>query len=188
MEFLFGFVFTLIKISLQAAVYATLLLGLALGLTRIWPASWLARRAQRPWQLWQSTCLLLAGLLFAFSFTYWGSHGLGDYSRIPLGHSEAVEENNGLDAYFEPSVPVDRPGDQAHLANFQVAAEVLCAAYDDGSYFTYDLASKDYQTFATGADYNAHARRRGLPLAEQFEPFSAHYRRFWGGWRFWLLA
>ena len=32
--------------------------------------------------------------LFAFSFSYWGNHGLGDSSRIPIGNWQTISNIN----------------------------------------------------------------------------------------------
>lgn len=34
----------------------------------------------------------------------------------------------------------------------------------------------------------AYARPIGLPAAREFTSLNRHYGRYWGSWRFWLLA
>ncbi|OON67855.1 hypothetical protein [Hymenobacter sp. CRA2] len=188
MEALFHLAFTLVKIAVQASLYATLLLGLCRLVAAFRPGGLLADAARRPGRLWWASGFVLSGALFWHSFTYWGNHGLGDYSRVPLGHGEALEELNGTDAYFAPTELPDTVGDQLHLEAYQITDDVLCAATTERSYFTYDLRTKQYQDFPDQAAYAAFAAAHGLPAPNQFESFQAHYSRYWGGWRFWLLA
>lgn len=187
MEALIHLVFTLFKIAFQAAGYAALLLGLARLLRLISPGSWLARQARQPLRFWQDAVAAFATALFLFSLTYWGSHGLGDYSRVPLGHGEAVELIE-VTPYFEPAERIEGAGGRFDLDSFAVVDGVLCAARGHGRYFTYDLAGKQYREFADASAYHAYAAAHGLPRAAQFESFYAHYGRYWHGWRFWLLA
>jgi hypothetical protein len=184
MEFLFHFVFTLVKISLQASLYALLLLLLARLYARYDADSSVARICRNASRFWWGSGAMVSGVLFLYSLTYWGDHGLGDYARIPLGCDAAIEQINGTMAYFEPVATMDQP----EVVAYQLADDILCAQADDTSYFIYDLSFRRYQTFIGRPAYDAYAHSHGLPLASRFESFHKHYHRYWGGWRFWLLA
>ncbi len=184
MEYTFGLLFTLLKVAVQASVYATLILVL----TRIWagfsPDSELAKYSSNGKKLLWRSGLAAAVTLFLIANTHWGDHGLGDYARIPLGHDLAMEQINGTMAYFEPITTIDQP----EIISYQFANDVLCAKADENRYFTYDLDLKRYRTFSDSTAYNLTAKNLGLPTTSQFESFHRHYARYWGGWRFWLLA
>ncbi|MGY3089167.1 hypothetical protein ACVWYF_002207 [Hymenobacter sp. UYAg731] len=184
MEYLFGLIFTLLKVAIQASVYATLLLILI----RMWagfsPDSGLAKFASNGKQVWWRSGLAASLALCLIANTPWGNHGLGDYARIPLGHDLAMEQMNGTMTYFGPVTTIDQP----EIISYQVANDVLCAKADKNLYFTYDLGLKRYRTFADSTEYNSTAKNLGLPTTSQFESFHRHYARHWGGWRFWLLA
>lgn len=190
MEYLFGFVFTLLKIAIQASFYAALACGLA-WLTNTLPANnarlWASRQG---WRLWQRSFVVAYAALFLFSCTYWGDHGLGDSARIPLGHGEEMQQINGTDAYFEGSMPFtvsDMAGSQ-QVDKFQVADEILCAQAERPFYFTYNLVTKEHHVFTDSLTYSAYATPRGLPPSSELQSFWKQYNHYWGGWRFWLLA
>ncbi|MBO2009913.1 hypothetical protein [Hymenobacter negativus] len=126
--------------------------------------------------------------MFVFSFTYWGNHGLGDYARIPLGNGEAMQEINGMEAYFETDVPLELSSDQPFIDSFQVADDVLCGQANDKTFFTYNLVTKQQRHFGDAQEYATYATQHGLPAVREFKSFGAHYSSYWSGWRFWLLA
>lgn len=65
---------------------------------------------------------------------------------------------------------------------------MLYGQASDKSYFVYNLITKEQQHFADGSAYNAYAVSLGLPPSGELESFWKQYGRYWGGWRFWLLA
>lgn len=189
MEVLFHLVFTLVKVAIQASVYATLLLGLVRLYGRQNPTHPVVRASHHSKALWWSSGFLASAALFVFSFTHWGHHGLGDYARIPLSHGEAIEEINGVTAYFEPVKQVAGREDAGEVVAYQVHNDMLCAVLGpDSTYYIYNLASKRSHLFASRAEYEDYARRQDLPRPAEFEDFEWHYSRYWHGWRFWLLA
>ncbi|OOQ59250.1 hypothetical protein BC343_28425 [Mucilaginibacter pedocola] len=123
----------------------------------------------------------VAVLLFVFMFTYYGDHGLGDDSRIPLGHGKAIEASDGY-PYFKP----DKQQGELHIGNFSVAGDNFCAEADSGFIF-YNLKSNQMINFKGESGYSSFAQKHKLPLPTEFEDFYTHYNRYWGGWRFWLL-
>jgi hypothetical protein len=188
MEYLFGFVCTLIKIALQASVYASVLHWLArLADARLvnYP---LVRASRDKRRFWRRSFAIAYGGLFLFSCTYWGDHGLGDHARLPIGHGEAIEELNGIETYFEAETPLKVATDQPFIDRFQVAGDVLCGQASDKSYFAYNLITKEQQSFADSLAYSTYATPRGLAPISEFQSFWKQYSRYWGGWRFWLLA
>jgi hypothetical protein len=190
MEYLFGFLFTLFKIAIQASLYATAARWLAQRADARQVNNALVRASRHGRQFWQRSFVVAYVALFLFSCTYWGDRGLGDSARIPLGHGEEMSEINGNETSFDGSKPFivsDMAGDQ-QVDRFQIANEVLCAQAEQKRYFTYNLVTKEHHVFADSLEYSAYAVPRGLPPINEFQSFWKHYKRYWGGWRFWLLA
>ncbi|UOQ72873.1 hypothetical protein [Hymenobacter cellulosilyticus] len=189
MEALFHMVFTLFKVSIQASVYATLLLGLVRLYGRRNPTHPLVLASRHARRFWWVSGFLVSVALVGFSCTYWGYHGFGDSACVPLGHGEAMEEMNGVTTYFKPVQQLSGYEDAGEVLTYQVRHDMLCAVLaPDSAYYTYNLDSKTSQLFADRADYESYARGHDLPRPDEFEGFKRHYRRYWGGWRFWLLA
>ena len=186
MEYIFGFFFTLFKIAIQASLYATLVRWLAQRADARQVDNALVRASRQSKQFWRRSFMVAYGALFVFSCTYWGDHGTGS-ARLPLGHGEAMNEVD-TEAYFEASVPFKLPTDSPWVSEFKVADEVLCGQASDKSYFIFNLATKENRLFGDAAEYNAYAAPRGLPASSELESFWEQYKRYWGGWRFWLLA
>ena len=186
MEYLFGFVFKLFKIAIQAGLYATAARWLAQQADARQVNNALVRASHNRRQFWQRSFVVAYAALFLFSCTYWGDHGLGS-SRLPLGYGESIEEFN-IGAYFEASVPFKLPTDEPWVNEFQVANGILCGQASDKSYFIYNLATKENWLFADSLEYNTYATAHRLPASNELEPFWKQYNRYWGGWRFWLLA
>ena len=187
MEYLFGLVSTLLKVAVQASVYAVLLLMLAKAWVSYSPDSALARFASDSKRVWWQGALAASLVLCFFANTPWGNHGLGDYARIPLSHGLAMERTNTT-AYFEPVSVIEQSDVITEIVSYQVSNDVLCAKMNDNRYFAYNLTTARYQDFADSTAYTTAARNSGLPAVTQFESFHKHYARYWGGWRFWLLA
>lgn len=186
--YLFGFVFTLAKIAIQSTAYAYLLRWLVISIVDKNISINKLRLTDNKLQLWHRSFVVIYIGLLLFSFTYWGDHGLGDSARLPIGHDEEIEEIDGMAAYFEASQAIKLPTDAPIIAKFRVANDILCAQDGAGSYFTYNLATKQQDLFADSQEYNAHARQHGLPNAGELQSFGEAYAQYWGGWRFWLLA
>ncbi|QTE39462.1 hypothetical protein ACRQ5D_30105 [Mucilaginibacter sp. P25] len=119
--------------------------------------------------------------LMVFSFTYYGDHGLGDESRIPLGHGEAMEESDQF-AYFVPK----GKSKQILVDTYLLKGDNLCMSVDSG-YKVYNLRTKGVVNFSDEPMYNAFAVSYGLPLSRQLKDFRSQYDEYWSGWRFWLL-
>lgn len=119
--------------------------------------------------------------LIVFSFTYYGNHGLGDESRIPLGHEEAMEESDQF-AYFVPK----GKSEQIHVDTYLLKGDNLCISVDSG-YKVYNVRTKGVVNFSDEPMYNAFAVSYGLPLSRHLKDFRSQYDEYWSGWRFWLL-
>ncbi|QEM09438.1 hypothetical protein [Mucilaginibacter rubeus] len=176
MTALFHFLFVVLKSYLLALIYAPIVWFL-------WVLILKARKKYTgfKWSRVFKVYTVVALLLIVFSFTYYGDHGLGDSSRIPLGHGEAILEND-QSAYFEPK---DK-SEQIHVKVFALKGDNLCMAVDSG-YKVYNLKTKGVVNFSEGQMYDAFAFSYGLPLSLQLRGFRPQYDEYWNGWRFWLL-
>jgi len=185
MEYFVGFFITLFKIAIQASLYATLIRWLARLADARQVSNSFVRASRNGKQFWRRSFMVAYGALFIFSCTYWGDHGLGDTARVPVGHGETVEEINSVATYFEPlSLPSGAP----LIRSFQAGNGVLCGLATDGSFFAYDLSLSQQRLFANSQEYTAYASQHDLPAISEFRSFDKQYARYWGGWRFWLLA
>ncbi|TSD67498.1 hypothetical protein FFF34_008935 [Inquilinus sp. KBS0705] len=166
----FHFVFELLKIAVLAAVYAGIFICL-----------WSIRRNfKKEITKFSKIYLTVYVVLFVFMFTYYGDHGLGDESRIPIGHWEAIDASDGY-PYFRP-----KGENEVRLFKYVVKSDVLCATVDSG-YMAYDLNDDRLNKFASITDYESFASKNHLPLVKEFMDFYPQYDKYWGGWRFWLL-
>jgi hypothetical protein len=119
--------------------------------------------------------------MFIFMFTYYGDHGLGDTSRIPIGHWESIDASDGY-PYFKP----ESKRTEMRIYNFAIKNDVLSAEIDSG-YMTYNLKTNKLNEFKDRRDYNLFALKKSLPMPEEFADFYKHYNDYWGGWRLWML-
>lgn len=189
MEAISHFIFELVKISILGCIYATLILLTFKIIAQYKPKSWfdlISREKLRLWFLsWFSTSLAL----FIFMFTYWGDHGLGDSARIPIGYWRAIEETNGTQAYIQ-----NNGRSALGIEKFIIADDYVYGLTDDinenyeGKYFVYDLADNKVITFIQENEFLNYLTAHNLNTGLEFKDFSYYYKKYWHGWRFWLLA
>ena len=171
---IFHFGFEIFKIGVLAAVYSSVILLLKFVLIKITGNSKL-RQIQ-----FKSIYLTIAGLLFTFSFTYYGNHGLGDESFIPLGHWKSIDASDGY-AYFDLE-----PGKQVRVDSFEMRNEHLCFV-SQKKFYDYQLSSGKCRVYNSKELYETSASLYQLPLANEFKTFYPQYNAYWNGWRFLLL-
>lgn len=176
MAALLHFLFVVIKSFVLALIYTPV----------IWFLWVLILKAQKKytgfrWSKIFTLYVIVSLSLVVFSFTYYGNHGLGDDSRIPLGHGEAIEQGDQF-AYFTPK----GTNKQVHVKTFVLKGDNLCMSVDSG-YKVYNLKTRGVVNFSEGQMYDAFAFSYGLPLSLQLQSFKSQYDEYWNGWRFWLL-
>lgn len=176
MTTLLHFLFTVIKSYLLAVVYAPIIWILWVMILKA-----LKKYTGFKWRKVFQVYVITGLLLIVFSFTYYGDHGLGDESRIPLGHGEAIKQGDEF-AYFTPK----GTSKQVHVKTFVLKGDNLCMSVDSG-YKVYNLKTKGVVNFSEGQMYDAFAFSYGLPLSLQLQNFRSQYDKYWSGWRFWLL-
>jgi len=169
------FIFELFKIAILSAAYATILLWIKFALN-------LKKGGTRfSWSKFFRIYLILYSVLFLFSFTYYGDHGLGDECKIPLGHGETMSSAD-LDAYFAPK----EGGNLIDIKSYLISNNDLCAATDSG-YLVYNLKTGKRIEFDNSQEYRLYALGNTLPNPDLFLDFFKQYDNYWSGWRFWTM-
>jgi hypothetical protein len=170
---LFHFAFEILKIALQAAVYSLVLMLLIFIVIK-------ATGNRRLKSIkFKTVYFSVAGLLFIFSFTYYGDHGLGDEANIPVGHGKTINSGDGY-AYLN----VERT--QINIDSFLVRNDHLCFA-SKNDYYDYQLPSGKYVKYSSKQEYEAYAKKNHLPVVNDFKTFYPQYDAYWNGWRLWFL-
>ncbi|HCC50955.1 MAG TPA: hypothetical protein DEQ30_01975 [Porphyromonadaceae bacterium] len=188
MEVLFHFIFELIKISILASIYTTLLLLVLSVIGRLKPNSLCNSVKQNKTKFWLLGGFIISAGLLVYMFTYWGNHGMGDSAKVPVGHFKEVRQINGTDSYIQNS-----DGEQLGIENFVFGNSWLYAETQrkfnggKGDYVVWDLQNDHWTFYKTKADYLMAAGQNNYPMPDRFEEFGDHYKRHWHGWRFWLL-
>lgn len=186
---LFHLIFELIKISILSCVYASLILLIFKIIAKYKPNSWFESVSKKKFKLWFSSGLCLSFFLFFFMFTYFGDHGLGDIARIPVGHSKAIQEVDGVQAYIQEEGPISMLG----IDRFKITDDFLYGFISkgnenyEGSYFVYDLANNTVKTFEKESDFINLLKIKNLDRKTDYKDFGYYYNQYWLGWRFWLL-
>jgi hypothetical protein len=175
MSFLQNFGLELLKIMFLAAVYAFVIYSL-----RFLASSRMRQQWFRHIKYWQ-ICLLTGGALTAFSYTYYGNHGLDGGHYLPLGHHKTMFAADDY-AFFRTSdftraISVD---------SFLVRRDTLCMG-SGGAYFVYKLPTGEMKKFDDKSSYQQYASQHALPGVENLLDFKSQYNRYWHGWRRWIL-
>ena len=182
MEALIHLVLELIKTAILGSLYATLALWIFRAVGRRKPGGWCDRVSKRKFGFWLLGGFVISIGLLAYLFTC-GDHGLGESARVPVGHSKAALQLDGRIGWIETSEG------QVNIGDFAVEKGKLFAETGNkrGDYVVWNLRTDELTFYETEHDYLAAAAENNYPTPERFEWFAAHYRRHWGGWRFWLL-
>lgn len=179
------FIFLLFKISILGCFYATFFLITFKIIGNNDPEGWFAQVTSKKMKFWFKAGFLTSIFLFIFSFTYWGYHGLGAYSRIPLGYGKEMARMDFMN-----------DSDGPDCAKYSVKDEFVCAIervidatdMDKKTYLVWNLRTDKVLYFDTLESYTKHATANNLPLAKYFISFDQQYLNFWYGWRFFFLA
>jgi len=188
MEVLFHFVFELIKIAILSSIYGLLIVVIFKLIALLKPDGWFDRVSKKKLQLWFFSGLIISVGLFIFMFTYFGDHGLGDSSRVPIGHFKVIRQINGVYTYLQ-----NDKGDQLGINNFLVDKDNLYAEIEPefsakmGNYVIWNLRTDQWTFLRTRDDYVIAAKQYKYPSPDSFEDFWTFYNSYWNSWRFWTL-
>jgi len=174
------FIFELIKIGILSTVYTSVIIGL------INIARWLSDKKFKRKEVFFKTYKWVYATMFVFMFTYWGNHGLGDDSYIPIGHFKTVDQSD-LTSY----ITVNK--EQHRIKSFAIEDNKLFAMHDVSDeddkikdFIIWDLKS-DKVTSLDSEKYIVATKQRNYPSIVNFKDFNSSYQTYWNGWRFWLL-
>lgn len=192
MEVLFHFIFQIVKIAILASIYSLILIGILSLIRKFKATEFLNRVNKEKKKYWFSFGFLISIGLFIFSFTYWGNHGLGDGSMIPIGYWETIENTNWTEyGYLKGQKTSD--GIDIETTKFKVTDDKLSGNlnswfYDfENSFFVLDLRTDELTEFSTESEFNEYAVNNGLPKSTELLSFEQNYKNHWSGIRFWLL-
>lgn len=190
MEALFHLVFELIKISILGSVYAIMTFLIFKMISKFKPDSWFERVTKKKLKFWFLSSFIISVSLFAFMFTHYGDHGLGDSARIPIGHCRSIQEINGNQAYIQDL--------EAGISAYDIDKFIITNDFvygnlgsqlreSDGEYFLYDLEQNKLITFQSAERFHSVLSENELPPDVAYEDFHYYYHQHWSGWRLWLL-
>ena len=193
MEVGFHFIFEIVKVGILASVYATLLLFTIKLITKSDKESWFQRSKINRQVFWIISGATISIFLFLWMFTYWGNHGLGDSARIPIGGKLAIENINWNDYGYIDGLNSTKQDDKLRTSRFTITKDGvtgnLCQYEPNCSngFFFYRFETGKLTEFSSEFEYIKFANEENLPSINEFVSFEENYRRYWSGWRFWLL-
>ena len=193
MEVLFHFIFELVKIVILSSIYAIIILFVFKQINKSNPKSWFQKLTTYKTIFWFSMGALISILLFIWMFTYWGNHGLGDYARIPIGNNLAIENINWNDYGYINGLNASKEDGILRTSRFKIANNCivgnLCRDRPkcNNGYFIYQIKTHQLIEFNNEIEYSYFANKENLPSIDEFLSFEENYKKYWIGWRFWLL-
>ena len=187
MEVLFHFIFELIKISILACIYGSLIRLVAIIIGRHNPESWFSRVPNKKVSFWYLYTRIIFVCLFCFMFTHYGDHGLGDHARIPISHWREIEQINGNQAYIQAKAIDALDIDKFIITDDYVYGLMSSTNQNyEGNYFIYDLVNNKVRTFKQEKDYIKFLTTK-INITSDYQDFNHHYTNYWHGLRFWIL-
>ncbi|MCX6180421.1 MAG: hypothetical protein NT150_00645 [Bacteroidetes bacterium] len=178
-------IFMLLKIAILAVAYATIVLIVLYILSKTTKLKLAEKWMQSKFLTWWLTGLIFSIVLFFYAFSYWGNHGLGDSSCIPVGYGQTIYCGDGVYTYFYENP--DGSSYQRHINNFSISDEYLCAEQDKNKYVVFNLETSQTTELQNKEEYEKFAIKNNLPATTDFKEFYFHYNNYWNGWRFYLL-
>lgn len=185
MEALFHLVFQLLKIAFLSFIYSSILIELLILIDKIKPLEFLKKIKSNKKKYRINFSLFISFVLFIYSLTYWGNHGLGDSALIPIGYSKTISNINWTEYSHLKSV---QTSDEIKIetTRFKVKDNKLCGNLDswfydfDNSYFVLDLKTDELIEFETETEYNRYTSKNDLPKSNELLDFRKNYNNFWG--------
>ncbi|WP_405376619.1 hypothetical protein [Nonlabens sp. Asnod3-A02] len=190
MEALVGLIALFIKIAILGSVYATLVVLIIIILAKFFPDRIFENLLKNKKSLWFTSGFIISILLFGYSFTFWGDHGLGDSARIPLSHFQEIDNTNWIETNIEP---VNYPYGAMSIESFSIMEDVVVGTTAVSPvdrplpYFLWNVKTNYITFFKSEEDYIHHASVNHLAMPETFQTFGENYSDYWNGWRFWML-
>ena len=190
MEALVGLMALFIKTAILGSVYAILVVLIFIILAKLFPDRIFDKLLKNKKLLWFINGFIISILLFGYSFTFWGNHGLGDSARIPLSNFKEIDNTNWIETNIEPA---NYPYGAMSIESFTIMEGVVVGKTATSPvdkplpYFLWDLKTNHVTFFNSKEDYIDHASVNHLAMPETFQTFGKNYSEYWNGWRLWML-
>lgn len=186
MEVLFHFGFELFKIAILASIYSILVLLIITTIEKQKAVSGFGFAPKSKSRLVFKTWSIISLILFCYMLTYWGDHGLGDSSRIPIGHGKAVEQADGERTYIKAN---GFEAESLQIEEFATTKDFLFAKVKvaPSGYIVWNLKTNNVDSLKNDYALKSFLQKHEALVLPVFQNFWEHYRRYWNGWRFWLL-
>lgn len=193
MEVLGHFIFMILKIGIQASIYSWVLIMIMTVISYFTKGDSLHNIVHNKKSSWFIFGFIISVLLFIYSFTYWGNHGLGDGPRIPVGYWNTVQNTNW--EFSDLKGYQNKDGHQISISRFITRDEFFCGEFDqnhffydyENAFFVLNMKSDQIIEFSNKEEYNDYAFSNNLPKSSSLLTFEQNYGNYFGGWRFWLL-
>lgn len=113
--------------------------------------------------IWKRCFAIMYAALFVFMFTYWGDHGLGDDSYVPIPHHRCINQSDET-AFIE-----DNHRKQVDIGKFSYNDNFLYAGIADklqidGDYIVWNLRTDEWRPYFANNYLNLSKRIRHPPL------------------------
>ena len=188
MEYLGHFLFEVVKITILGFIYSTILFFIYKNLPKNKKPEWCEKWLKSKNILW----LLISFILFVHMFTPYGNHGLGDSARIPITFTKEISNVNWTE-YGSLNGIKSTEGNDIEVTLFKVENNCIYGNLNSGfydyknAYFIYDIETDNLKEFITEKEYNEYVTAKNLPKSNELKSFTENYRKYWSGWRFFLL-
>ncbi|GAB5417448.1 MAG: hypothetical protein Crog4KO_30300 [Crocinitomicaceae bacterium] len=131
------------------------------------------------------TWVLFCFILFIWQFSYWGDHGLGDYSRVPIGYGKEIEQINSTGMYISPN---GYESQMFGIKEYSIDKEYCFGSMSKNKgFFIWNLKTNGIQKISTYEKYMDELKSKRIQDKYVFHNFQEAYDSYWSGWRFWLL-
>lgn len=120
-------------------------------------------------------------ILFCWQFTYWGNHGLGDFSRIPLGDDKEIKQID-INSFIELKENYPIYIDSFAISNEHFYGKISdFGNQSDEKLIVWNLSDNTIDSSSLGE------KDISIPKDLDFISFRDAYKNYWNGWRFWFL-
>lgn len=188
MESLFHGIFELLKISILSFIYSHLIILIFKSITKTKTGNFYQKIIEPKRRLW----VIIAVLLFFFTTTNIGSHGLGDSANIPISFTKSVSNIDWVD-YGTIKNASFADGSTIETTRWKVKSGKLCGEMGSNTknlnkaYFIYNIENEQVTEYSNAEEYNKIATNLNLPMSTELLNFQENYTNYWRGWRFWFL-
>ena len=168
MFYLIHLIFIVIKILLLSITYAIIVL---LFMKLIF-------KQNINFKKWIFTSFSIFILLFFYSQSHWGNHGLGDFSRIPLKYNKEIIQ-------IDNSTIIETKNTIFHIDSFYFTNNLLFAK-NENQFIIWNLENDEIINFNSTTEFYNELDNREIEKHDLAD-FKTHYAKYWNNYKFWLL-